>query len=285
MATEADSTFFSISSSDLVSKWQGESERLVKTMFTMARDAKPAIIFIDEIVSLCTSRSEGESDSSRRIKTEFLKQMDGVGADQRGVLILGATNVPWELDSAVRRRFEKRVYIALPDSRARSLILKLNLGDTPNEVTNDDFVRLGESTTGYSGSDVAVMVREALMEPLRKCQVARQFLLDEASGLYSPCSEYPNCSQCPMRLNDSFCATGTIGTIFGSKTNPEENPSCRVCGAERKTLYTIPDGKLKVPLIDVTDFERALNRSHSSVGEGELTRFETWTQEFGQEGC
>jgi vacuolar protein-sorting-associated protein 4 len=87
-----------VSSSDLVSKWQGESERLVRQMFEMAREAKPSIVFIDEIDSLCTARSEGESESSRRIKTEFLVQMDGVGSNQGGVLVLGATNVPWELD-------------------------------------------------------------------------------------------------------------------------------------------------------------------------------------------
>lgn len=82
----------------------------------MARESpgSRAIIFIDEVDSLCGSRTEGESDSARRIKTEFLVQMDGVGKKEGDVLVLGATNVPWELDAAIRRRFEKRVYIPLP---------------------------------------------------------------------------------------------------------------------------------------------------------------------------
>jgi len=168
-ATECEGTFFSVSSSDLVSKWMGESERLIKQLFKMARDKKPSIIFIDEVDSLCGSRSEGENDSSRRIKTEFLVQMQGVGNDMDGILVLGATNVPWELDNAIRRRFEKRIYISLPDPAARAGIFKIRTGTTKNSLTESDWTALGENSEGYSGSDIAVVVKESLMMPVRRC--------------------------------------------------------------------------------------------------------------------
>ena len=81
-----------------------DRRRLVKQLFQMARENKPAIIFVDEIDSLCGTRGEGESEASRRIKTEFLVQMNGVGNDTAGVLVLGATNIPWALDIAIKRR-------------------------------------------------------------------------------------------------------------------------------------------------------------------------------------
>ncbi|XP_042077268.1 vacuolar protein sorting-associated protein 4B-like [Haplochromis burtoni] len=149
--------------------------RLVKNLFSLAREHKPSIIFIDEIDSLCGSRSENESEAARRIKTEFLVQMQGVGNDNDGILVLGATNIPWSLDSAIRRRFEKRIYIPLPEEHARSSMFKLHLGSTPNNLTEADFVTLGKKTDGYSGADISIIVRDALMQPVRKVQTATHF--------------------------------------------------------------------------------------------------------------
>ena len=270
VATEADSTFFSVSSADLISKWQGESERLVRNLFEMARESEGsrAIIFIDEVDSLCGSRSEGESDSARRVKTEFLVQMDGVGKQEGDVLVLGATNVPWELDAAIRRRFEKRVYIPLPEPGARALMVKIHLGDTPNNLCEGDFDTLGHLTEGASGSDIKVLVKEALMEPLRRCQQAQQF--KPVGEFLMPCEEYPSCRFCPMKL---------------SSDPPNKNYDCQRCGAKRMQLWDVPPEKLKAPDVGVRDFEAVLRHSVSTVSKEELERYTEWTKQFGQEGA
>lgn len=186
-ATECDSTFFSVSSSDLVSKWQGESEKLVKNLFQMARDMKPSMIFIDEVDSLCGKRTEGENESSRRIKTEFLVQMDGCGNNQDGVLVMGATNTPWELDDAFRRRFQKRIYIHLPDQQSRANMFKLKIKGVKNTITEEEFLQLGQASDLYSGSDIKIVSNEALFLPIRKCQNAQKFYQVE-DGKWTPCS-------------------------------------------------------------------------------------------------
>lgn len=126
----------------------GESERLVKSLFELARQNKPAVIFIDEIDSMVSNRSDGENEATRRIKTEFLVQMDGVGKDDDGILVLGATNIPWGIDSAARRRFQRKIYIPLPDEPARLAMFKLNVGSTPNSLSDDDFKKLAELSEG-----------------------------------------------------------------------------------------------------------------------------------------
>jgi vacuolar protein-sorting-associated protein 4 len=253
VATEADSTFFSVSSADLVSKYVGESEKLIKTLFEMAREKKPSIIFIDEIDSLCSARGEGESESARRIKTEFLVQMQGVGKSHDGILVLGATNVPWELDPAMRRRFEKRIYISLPDRKARSYMMKLHLGDTPNNLLEDDFNNLADDTDGYSGSDLSVVVREALMEPLRQCQIATHF----------------------KKVNDSEGVNGYF--YMPCKANDRK--------AEKKTLMDIGSEELKCPDVVLQDFQTIIGRGGgATVSPSELVRFEKWTAQFGSDG-
>jgi len=268
VATEADSVFFSVSSSDLVSKWQGESERLVKNLFEMARESSPSIIFIDEIDSLCGARGEGENESARRIKTEFLVQMQGVGNGHDGILVLGATNLPWALDPAMRRRFEKRIYIPLPTQSARSFMFKLNVGDTPNKLTETDYKLLGEKSDGFSGSDISVVVREALMQPLRDAQGAK-FFKEMEDGTFSAVLQYPSCPHCPIKLS--------------SQPNSPDS-KCKECGATRMTLFDVDPDKFKAPPVLTTHFFNALAKTNSSVSPEELTRFEEWTLEFGQEG-
>jgi vacuolar protein-sorting-associated protein 4 len=141
----------------------------------MARENKPSIIFIDEIDALCGPRGEGESEASRRIKTEMLVQMDGVGRDSKGVLVLGATNIPWQLDAAIRRRFQRRVHISLPDSGARTTMFEIAVGTTPCDLKKTDYKKLGELSAGYSGSDISIAVQDALMQPVRLIQTATHY--------------------------------------------------------------------------------------------------------------
>jgi len=256
VATEANnSTFFSVSSSDLVSKYVGESEKLVKNLFGMARERSPSIIFIDEIDSLASSRSDGEADNTRRIKTEFLVQMQGVGNDTTGVLTLGATNCPWDLDPAIRRRFQKRIYIPLPQPHARSVMFRIHIGNTDCDLSEDDFAILGDRTEGMSGSDISGMVKDALMEPIRTMQHATHF------------KEVPHPS------------------IMGARGLSPCSPADR--GAQAMTLMEIPPelrANVLVPDLSMADFYRVLANCRPSVGEEDIERHVEWTNEFGQEG-
>jgi vacuolar protein-sorting-associated protein 4 len=107
--------------------------------------------------------------------TEFLVQMDGVGRDSSGILVLAATNLPWKLDAAVRRRFQRRIHISLPDQKARTRMFEITVGDTPCDLRADDYARLGAMTEGFSGSDISTVVQEALMQPVKKIRTATHY--------------------------------------------------------------------------------------------------------------
>jgi SpoVK/Ycf46/Vps4 family AAA+-type ATPase len=226
VATESGATFFSISASSLLSKWLGESERLVRALFALARVMAPSVVFVDEIDSLLSARdSDGgggdgpgggsggggkDNEATRRVKTEFLIQWSALsspaisnGEEQMPqVLILAATNTPWALDPAARRRFVRRTYIPLPDPDTRRAQIKHLMGmdkpkheDPPayeaipsssanvppsgprlkptvpaayqSDLSESDLDLLVDKTAGYSGSDIAALARDAAMAPIR----------------------------------------------------------------------------------------------------------------------
>lgn len=178
-AGDIKATFFNISAAVLVSKWLGESEKLVKRLYELAKEKQPSIIFIDEVDSLTQSRSENENDAMRRVKTQLLSSMEGISSNKDDrVVTIGATNVPWEIDSAFRRRFQRRIYVPLPDEKARKIIFEINSRGIDLDKSID-FKKLSKITNDYTGSDIANICREAIMAPIRELDSTN--MIDDSS--------------------------------------------------------------------------------------------------------
>lgn len=178
-AAKAGFTFFAVTASNIESKYRGEAEKMVRGLYTIARARAPSCIFLDEIDALMSARGTGEdNECSRRIKSEILTQMQGittqngvVSEDSSGqqckiVMTLAATNLPWDLDEALKRRLEKRIYIPLPDFESRRQLLELNLKDISSKGLDLD--ALAKRLEGYSGADISILIREVSMTPLRR---------------------------------------------------------------------------------------------------------------------
>lgn len=169
IATECSATFFNISAATLTSKYVGDGEKLVRALFSVARKLQPSIIFIDEIDSLLSERNTGEHEASRRLKTEFLVEFDGLPSnlDSDKIVVLGATNRPQELDEAALRRFTKRVYVALPDQSTREHLIRKLLAKQGCQLPETAIANLAACTKGYSGSDLTALAKDASLEPIR----------------------------------------------------------------------------------------------------------------------
>jgi katanin p60 ATPase-containing subunit A1 len=171
-ATAASSgiTFINTSAATLVSKYRGESCKLVRTLFAVARARNPSVIFIDEIDALATRRGGvNEHEASRRLKSELLTCMDGLAsATGDRVVVMATTNTPWDLDDALLRRLEKRIFVPLPDRAARTQLLQLLLNELTLAPDITSVEPLVARLEGFSCADIRMVIREAGMGPVRR---------------------------------------------------------------------------------------------------------------------
>ncbi|XP_060594592.1 vacuolar protein sorting-associated protein 4B-like [Ruditapes philippinarum] len=249
ISAEINSTFYCVSSSDLVSSWVGESEKLIKELFQHATNQTGrSVIFIDEIDSICRQRSSREEEHTRRMKTELLKQMEGAdnSTNSDKIFLLCATNCPWELDSAFLRRFQKRIYIPLPDREARLSLIKIHTKENKLDLTETEWNVLADKTDGYSGSDIANMTLGALFGPIRDLQTAQYWSKTE-DGKYYPCS------------------ADTPGAIHAK-------------------MASLPADQIKPRQTELSDFLKSLQTHKQTVTDTELQKFQDFTNNFGEQG-
>ncbi|MEM6688534.1 MAG: AAA family ATPase [Planctomycetota bacterium] len=157
-AGEVQAGFLSVGISDVLDMWMGNSEKNLHELFEKGRRHKPSVLFFDEVDALGASRSDMRRSAGRHLINQFLSELDGVDADNDGLLILAATNTPWHLDSAFRRpgRFDRVIFVPPPDATGRAAITKIQLKGKPSEEIN--FKKVAAATDGFSGADLQAMV-------------------------------------------------------------------------------------------------------------------------------
>jgi vacuolar protein-sorting-associated protein 4 len=236
--------FYAVSSADLISKFVGESEKYVKTLFEMVKKDKPCVLFLDEVESLCAKREESSQTNTVQ---QFLIQLDGItnGGSMDGVLLIGCSNLPWRLDEAMIRRLEKRIYVPLPTIEEREAQLRFYINRNDNSLTAKDFTKLAQLTEYFSASDIKVLVKCACMLPLRFMREAQYFELLK-DGTLKPC-DAQNKLGLPMTFDQI---------------------------ADRKTIVLPP-----VSYQMVLD---ALECTKSTIDTTKLTEYEEWTRKYGQ---
>ena len=245
LANEFNAKCFSISSSDILSSWVGESEKFIKSLLQIASSQEDyTLILLDEIDSLCRQRQSSEEDYSRRIKTELMQQMEKGAHAPSKLSIIGITNCPWDLDKAFLRRFNKRVYIPPPDLKTKRQLMISSLTQIEHELTEEDFEGLAANLDCFSCSDICSLCCEAMLGPFRELQEISNWEWNEAD----------------------------------KKWRPVAVPSC---SSVKKTFYDIPTDQICPRKLALQDFTKALEEIQGTISLGDLTQFEEFTKSFG----
>jgi vacuolar protein-sorting-associated protein 4 len=258
-ATALKGNFFSVGTSDLLNKYVGGSAQRVKTIFELARAYSPSVIFIDELEDMCADRSKRSSNNG--VIQELLVNMDGLGGGDERVLVIGATNLPQIIDPAIMRRFERRIYIPLPDAKARrSMFIKGMMGQK-NTLSEADITALTAQSDGYSGSDITTVLKDTYMAPFRELRKYTHFKL-----VLGP-SNNPNAEM--QNIQEELYEPAKEGEQ----------------GAVPMTVSTVPENKLRIPPITPEMVFESLNRSKRTVSIDKLAEYERFTNSSGQSGA
>ncbi|MED6218478.1 hypothetical protein PIB30_026950 [Stylosanthes scabra] len=204
LATEAGANFISITGSTLTSKWFGDAEKLTKALFSFASKLSPVIIFVDEVDSLLGARGGAfEHEATRRMRNEFMAAWDGLRSkENQRILILGATNRPFDLDDAVIRRLPRRIYVDLPDAENRMKILRIFLAQE-NLDPNFEYDKLANLTEGYSGSDLKNLCVAAAYRPVQE-------LIEQENRVQGGANSTTTVLR-PLNLDDFIQSKSTVG--------------------------------------------------------------------------
>ncbi|XP_021712870.1 vacuolar protein sorting-associated protein 4B isoform X1 [Aedes aegypti] len=247
----SNASFFFIASSDLVSRWMGKSEKLIRSVFELALARQPSIICIDDVDMLCLSRLDNEN--VRKIKNELLISIQEVGGNE--IFVIGATNAPWLLDADIRTCFEKCIRVPLPEENARLMILKQHLGNMSGKLTEECIRTVANNTKDYSGADIVLVARDALMQPVRKIQSSTHF-----------------------RKISSMCAGNeeTIPEDFLVPCSPGD------VGAIKMSWMEVPSEKLYVAPVTTENILESLSTTKPSIDEDYMKKLDKFMEVYGQ---
>jgi len=167
-AGEVQSKFMSIGINDVLDMWMGNSERNLHSLFDQARKSRPCVLFFDEVDALGASRSDMRQSAGRHLVNQFLAEMDGTQSNNEGVLVLGATNAPWHIDSAFRRpgRFDQVLFVPPPDAQARTETIRILLEGKP--IQDVDYAQIAGKTNEFSGADLKAVIDRAIESKLQE---------------------------------------------------------------------------------------------------------------------